>query len=221
MIPKLLHQIWLGNSSPNPFLLECKQSVIEINKGWEYMYHTNTNILDHPKLSQHREALRQFEKVCETCNGVHNQFAIVADLCRIAILYVHGGIYLDHDMYAVKPLDRFLSNDFVLTEIRAGFIGEGCIGAYQESPEILDLLLRFIQKTPGANKNLCMGLTSWAKSHNIKYYPMEYFCPHAKIQRHLKYRCTPNTHTIHCWKNITYDLNKLKRLRTKSSRISR
>src|SRR5215469_4685976 len=101
MIPRILHQIWLGNRPVNDFLLACKQSVIGMNPGWEYRYYTDTDILDHPDLEGHRTQLREFEKVCHKCDGIHHPLSLVADLCRLAIVYVHGGIYLDHDMFGV------------------------------------------------------------------------------------------------------------------------
>ena len=53
--------------------------------------------------------------------------AFVADYARLIILREHGGIYLDTDMFVLRPLMSFLNNELVLgkedeTHISAGMI---------------------------------------------------------------------------------------------------
>lgn len=219
MIQRTLHQIWLGKKSPTNFLLACKQSVIDANKEWEYRYYTDTDILDHEDLKEYRQQLRAFEKVCRKCNGRHNPLSLVADLCRLAIIYVHGGIYLDHDMYGIRCLDTFLEDSLVIAKDRPRYVFEGVIGAPDHSKDILDVLKAFVVKQPDHQKNVCMDLTGWVKLRKWRVYEQEYFCPHSMWGRDQLYHSTTNTHTIHCWRWIRYDLSRLREIAAAASTV--
>ena len=92
LIPKIIHQIWIG---PNPVPEKVKwmmKTWKEMNPGWEYRLWTN-------------EDLKDF--------GLENQLAFDAlsnwgaksDLWRCEILDRMGGVYVDIDFECLKPLD--------------------------------------------------------------------------------------------------------------------
>ncbi len=94
MIPRLFHQIWLG---PQPFPKEFKsyqRTWLEQNPGWELRLWTEDDLPDDLTRPEIRERLRQP--------------AERSDMLRLELLHRHGGVYLDTDFEAVRPLEPLL-----------------------------------------------------------------------------------------------------------------
>ena len=100
MIPKIIHQIWVG-TSPIP---EQEQDFIEswksLHPSWKHMMWTNENIhaLDIP--SNCLEAL-------ENAEGV---WSCQADILRYIATLRHGGVYIDSDIECYKPIDELITD---------------------------------------------------------------------------------------------------------------
>lgn len=99
MIPKIIHQIWVGNN-PLPRNYICyRQSWIKNHPEWSYMVWTDDTL----------KALKDFDYHfynkcwCE---------AMKADVLRLYIIYQFGGIYADADFECNQPLDELLDADF-------------------------------------------------------------------------------------------------------------
>lgn len=111
MIPKMLHQIWVGEHAiPAEMALLC-QKMRAAHPGWEYNLWTNENYPQdvpsnlRPIIDRSREASR---------NG-RNMGATEADLLRYHILQRMGGVYLDCDFTLTGTLESLdLSKDLIL-----------------------------------------------------------------------------------------------------------
>ena len=123
MIPKIIHQIWLG-SNPRP--VEAMNSWQTKHSNWEYI------LWDEEKIKT------------EFPNGLFNQFeydlldgvtlAGQADILRYEILYYFGGVYIDADSICLNSLDDFfLKNDsfgcYESEKYRANLICNGFLGS--------------------------------------------------------------------------------------------
>jgi len=100
MIPKILHQIWIGT---NPIPEKEKRwikSWKDLHPSWEHMMWTNENIhtLDVP--SNCLEAL-------ENAEGV---WSCQADILRYIATLRHGGVYIDSDIECYKPIDELITD---------------------------------------------------------------------------------------------------------------
>ena len=62
--------------------------------------------------------------------------AHMADKLRLEVIHRHGGIYLDHDVLVLKPLDALLGGRLILGRCSADGLGNGVIIAGRRDPFI-------------------------------------------------------------------------------------
>lgn len=115
MIPKVIHYCWFGKSKKPVYVRYCIKSWKRYFSDFEIIEWNESNtVFDHPFVARAYQEKR---------------WAFVSDFVRIQKLKEHGGVYLDTDMYFLKPMpDHFLTFDaFVGAENRqslsAGVIG--------------------------------------------------------------------------------------------------
>jgi len=87
LIPKIIHQIWLGPLTPPSEVMESWRL---LHPQWEYRLWTEDNL---PKL-QNQKA---FEK--------STSYPQKADILRYELLYQFGGVYVDADELCLKSID--------------------------------------------------------------------------------------------------------------------
>lgn len=90
-IPKIIHQIWIGDKVPQE-LLRFQESWQRYHPDWEYKLWTQHDI---PYLNLYNKKLIE-----EATNP-----AELSDLLRYEILYQYGGVYIDMDFECLQPLD--------------------------------------------------------------------------------------------------------------------
>lgn len=101
MIPKKIHQIWLGGKPLPPRESEWQQGWIERHPDWEYKLWTDQEISDHGW-----DQTFEVEKA--------DSWSCKSDIYRFAILMQYGGVYLDTDMECIGSLDTLnLNKDFI------------------------------------------------------------------------------------------------------------
>jgi mannosyltransferase OCH1-like enzyme len=112
IIPKKIHQIWLGSELPSvykPLIAKIKS----IHPDWEYKLWTDNDV--HSMDFSNKELFLRSQN-----------YGQKSDILRYEILHRYGGIYLDMDFAALKPMDHLLKFDFF-----------GCM-AYDSSPNLLN-----------------------------------------------------------------------------------
>lgn len=125
-IPRILHQIWLGPARPPRKLLE---SVRAKHPHWDYRLWTDANL---PPM-RNRDA---FDRSIPW----HQK----ADILRYELLWQFGGVYVDADSYALRPLDDLLAGEKMFAGYErgvAGMIANGVIGCAPEHP-VMDRVIR-------------------------------------------------------------------------------
>jgi mannosyltransferase OCH1-like enzyme len=103
VIPRKIHQIWLGGTLPIKYYRIIK-TWIELHPGWEYKLWTDKDV----------DALNLVNK--KLYDAIDN-VGVKSDILRYEILYRYGGLYIDTDFKCIKPFDDLLYLDF--------FSGEG------------------------------------------------------------------------------------------------
>lgn len=178
MIPKVIHQIWLGDQTKRPS--DMMETWKEKNPTWEYRLWTEENL---PPL-RNKE---QFDAI--------NELAGKADILRYELLYNYGGFFIDADSICVNPLDDFFTeNDsFCCWEnekVRPGLMCNGYLAACRTN-QLMDYLIWHIRTLPPQKLKELPNLTAWkvvgpvlltemTRRHNydkIKIYPSHYFLP--------------------------------------------
>lgn len=175
IIPKIIHQIWLGDQSirPTPLMETWK----DMNPDWEYKIWTEENI---PKLKNQD----QFDAV--------NQLPGKADILRYELLFNEGGFFIDADSECIKPLkDDLINNDsFCCWEneiVRPGLMANGYLASCKNNKlmkslidQISNIPLEYLQR-PNMAPWVTLGpvlLTEQAKTYkHLKVYPSWYFIP--------------------------------------------
>jgi len=149
MIPKIIHQIWIGdqNKRPQKYIDSWKTK----NPNWEHILWTEKNI---PELIN--EA--QYKAI--------NEFPGKADILRYELLYFYGGIFIDADSECIKPLDDLKFNDFDLVccyenEILNGDLcSNGYLASRKKSIIMRDIIARINTYTTSFLNQL-PDLSSW------------------------------------------------------------
>lgn len=113
LIPKKIHQIWLGSPVPSR-VLELSEKIKLVHPSWQYKLWTDKDV----------ESLDMFNK---KLYDSHENYGTKSDILRYEIIFKEGGIYLDTDFDIVRPFDDILGGvEF--------FVGVGQV----ENPEVFN-----------------------------------------------------------------------------------
>ena len=101
-IPRIIHQTWETLEVP-VHMKRAVESWIEKNPTWTHCFHDDSTrrTLIHKHFSQ--RVLDAYDNIVPG--------AFRADLWRLCVLYVEGGVYTDVDTVSVVPLDDFLGGE--------------------------------------------------------------------------------------------------------------
>jgi len=148
MIPKIIHQIWIGDQSARP--VENMKTWQEKHPDWEYMLWTEDNM---PTL----RAQRQFDLV--------SHMAGKADILRYELLERYGGFYADADTRCLEPLEDFMldQDSFGCFENETAVPGLICntyIGACKGN-RLMNILTTYIENMPDDDLMLYKTRGSW------------------------------------------------------------
>jgi len=176
MIPKIIHQIWLGDQGIRPNLL--METWKNLNPTWEHKIWTEENM---PRLRNQA----QFDSV--------NELAGKADILRYELLFNYGGFFIDADSECILPLEDYLidNDSFCCWEneiTRTGLMANGYLAATKHNKLIEQLILTIstmpveaLQKLPPKASWQVLGpmlLTKLAQNYEkLVVYPSHYFIP--------------------------------------------
>ena len=178
-IPKIIHQIWLGDQSNRPSNL--MQTWIDKNPTWEYKLWTELEVSE-----LNLRCKRQFDQ------DVH--LAGKADILRYELLYNFGGFFIDADSECVRPLEDFLCDNIAFAGYEheseekymngMGLIANGYLASVPNN-QLLNLLIEHISNID--NINIAMPwlvtgpklLTDFIRKSGLPFtiYPSHYFIP--------------------------------------------
>lgn len=139
MIPKIIHQIWLGDQNLIPH--ELINSWKQLNPDWEHKLWTEDNLFE-----------LENQKLFNTSKKYNKK----SDIARYEILKKYGGVYIDVDIICMKNLTSLLKyidkNFFIGYESSSkNLILNGVIGC-TPNHELIDNFIDGV-KTSSKNKN--------------------------------------------------------------------
>ena len=131
MIPKIIHQLWIG---PKPPPTKFMDSWRDKNPQFEYI-RWNENEIKRRKLKL--ECVHRINEM-EEINGK-------ADIIRWEILYEYGGVFVDADSLCIDPVDDILMNTRYFAgweheELRNGLIATGTMGFPPKHPLVKEAI---------------------------------------------------------------------------------
>lgn len=215
IVPKKIHQIWIGSKYPKK------------NQEW-----SNTWKINHPNfeyfLWDEKEILKldlKNEKQFRSAKNV----GVKSDIARYEILNRFGGMYIDTDFECIKPLDpKFLTYDFVAGQIfsYAPQIANGLIISTKNNL-ILNNVIENLQEYNGEKTGMDVlkysgpiYLTETIKNlknkvSNIVFMPSQYFYPwpnFLKNEKNFHEFFTDNSFGVHHWEVSWLKKNMFQRL---------
>ncbi len=217
-IPRIFHQIWIGDK-PFPEKYRKWQKTWQSIPGWKYKLWTNEDV---ESLDLYNKDLFYKEK----------NFGARADILRVEILYRFGGVYIDTDFELLQPeFFNFLNSayDFFtgLTPIDSFYhwnelmIANGIIGSVAGHP-ILNAYIKHLRLIDPAAGTIVKGPGLFTKmvlmhaGENDIIFPPTFFYPVGNMQMQAKaYRditnhskktkmlkkdcCRPESAAVHWW----------------------
>lgn len=96
VVPKVIHQIWLGPKRPPQFFLKFRDSWLKRHPEWEYRLWTDADV-----------AKMDFD--LKDLYEQSNNYGEKSDILRCEILLKYGGVYVDADFECLKPFDEIVS----------------------------------------------------------------------------------------------------------------
>lgn len=119
MIPTIIHQTYINETSLPSLFRQCQQQVRNLHPDWTYMFHSDAEIEEFMR-SRFPEYKAVFDALPRKIMKI--------DMIRYFWMYEYGGVYADMDYYMVKPFD-LLNHDIVLPVNRENMYGvPTCLG---------------------------------------------------------------------------------------------
>lgn len=96
-IPKITHQVWIQGWDQLPEKFHSNVNLLrEVNPAWTH------RTWDHARL---RKACEEYGPECAQKFDSYEHFIQQVDFGRYVVLYLYGGVAVDCDMVAIRPLD--------------------------------------------------------------------------------------------------------------------
>ena len=178
-IPKIIHQIWLGDQSKRPTSLI--KTWIDQNPTWEHRLWTEVEVSE-----LNLRCKKQFDQ------NIH--FAGKADILRYELLFNFGGFFIDADSECIRPLEDFLCDNITFAGYEhesgtqymngLGLIANGYLGSVKNNL-LLDLIINHISQIEDVNIRMPWEvtgpklLTEFVNKTKLPFtiYPSHYFIP--------------------------------------------
>lgn len=189
-IPKKIFTIWISESPlPKKYSKACKTHKL---KGYEHKFvDLKLAKKDILKSLYLKEAIKA------------KKWIKVSDFARMWYLFNEGGIYLDCDMFVVKPFDDLLANDMFVGRESKKVIANSIIGA-REKHSLLKKYLELAESNfkgdgemifePAERLFTDLALGHYGNLGAVTTYSSEYFFP---FDENGKGEKTKNTYTVH------------------------
>jgi mannosyltransferase OCH1-like enzyme len=107
MIPKLIHQIWLGEQPMHPVLAECTRRWAALHPGWDVILWSDPTGLSSVGSSMRSRVDAGPEYAALLARACH--LSQRSNIWRYLITSLYGGVYADTDVEPLRPVDDLVS----------------------------------------------------------------------------------------------------------------
>jgi GT2 family glycosyltransferase len=180
MIPKIIHQLWIGPKPPPTKMMDTWR---DKHPGYEYIRWSEREITERGLPLSCMNRINEMEEI----NGK-------ADIIRWEILYHYGGIFLDADSICIEPFDDLLLNDVKCfagwenEQCRAGLAATGTMAFPPKHPLVRECIEWIQQNDVSVQRTgkrawmsvgplLLTNILNTKKHTDMTIYPSYYFLP--------------------------------------------
>jgi mannosyltransferase OCH1-like enzyme len=139
-VPPILHQTWRDRHTIPSSWQQASNSCRSLHPNYEYRFWTD--------VEARRLVEKEFPDLLVTFDAYPYDIQR-ADVIRLVVLYVYGGIYLDMDIICLKELDPLRTYQLVLPKTMPVGLSNDFIVAQPRHPFLLQLL----SDLPRSNRN--------------------------------------------------------------------
>lgn len=172
-IPKIFHQIWIGEKKYPKIFRDYAQTWIDLHPDWEYKLWTNDNLppLIHQNLFDNAE-----------------EIVLKTNMLRIELLFKYGGVYVDADFECYKNIEPLLTENIKVFSCgeENGIIGNAIIGGeklHRTWLVLMDGWAKSIKENEGYPPTIETGVVYTTRrlkiGKDIYLFPTKYFFPTA------------------------------------------
>jgi len=202
VIPKRLHQFWVGGPLPDTFRVFA-EGWQRAHPGWKYQLWGEDDL---PPLRNQD----LYDRAGELCPGYEGQLR--SDIVRYELLYRFGGIWVDTDFECLKPIDELVSEPGCFVAwVTDEFVNNALMGATRQHRfirRLIDGLPASIAAHPGAAPRVVSGpryLTPMFRKHGeedgVVALPKNLFYPYLWSELPRRSERFPNAYAVHHWAN--------------------
>jgi mannosyltransferase OCH1-like enzyme len=195
VIPRVIHHVWVGDPMPDR-LTAYVRTWRDLHPGWDHVMWSSFDWLDNQHLYDNAEAITP------------HVGQLRADLARYEILHRHGGVYVDCDMEALRPIDDLLGVQcFAGWETDGVWVNNavlGCVPGHPLMRDLIDAAPASIEQNAGCRPNRMTGphlLTPLARRHGITVHPSSFFYPYHFTQVGSRSHDYRDAYAAHHWWN--------------------
>jgi len=216
MIPKIIHQVWVGDKPIPDHHLKWIKKLKKLNPDFEYKLWTTND----------------FGENAFTKSALNDKrYAYYSDWIRTNILYNYGGIYLDTDIEHLKPIPKilykqislpleteFTTSNYVMSSPKKSRLMKNLIQEYNSYDDdefdtfkwVADKVLKkVLPKTFGKCAILNSNDGSFKRNSSINFInPLDtapYYPFGTENFRKLKENITSDTWCVHHWNSYFYE----------------
>lgn len=194
MIPKRLHQIWLGDREMPADCLEFVARFRDLHPDWEVNLWTDALV-------------ETLELTCRPDFLAATELAMKADILRYELLYQFGGVYADVDVEPQKPFDPIVERRSNFAALEDGtYLGNAVLGSEALDPFFAKLLLALPDSVtlnwarPINERTGPMFLSRvWREHGGLGIVPGFWFYPYLHTERHRRGQAFPDSYAVHHW----------------------
>jgi len=147
-IPKIIHQLWIG-SKDIPYK-KYRESVKSFHPNWEYIMWDEKRLLEEKMITKelydfiikNPMELKKTDDKTIIEKMVRDPFLKISDIVRYNILKKYGGVYIDVDIFCLKPLDNLIKGHEIVVAFEGhsrveGLVGNSAIGSIPGHPAMI------------------------------------------------------------------------------------
>lgn len=200
-IERLIHQAWFGGDIP-PHLAAYSQTWSKLHPAWAMC---RWNDITLPRLIN--QSL--FDQAPDIAPNNIGQFK--ADILRYELLWRYGGMWVDYDFEAQKPIDGLIADVecFAAWEQDGVWVNNAILGSVPKHPfmkRCIDELEDSVRANPGARPNVMTGPQYMTKLYRddptgVVVFPQKLFYPYSWNELHRQGEEFPEAYCVHHWAN--------------------